>query len=136
MSLTKTKGKTKPKTAELTEAELLAARDALLEIKSEQDKLREKELAIRAYLADLYHTGEEGSKTVEIHGHKLTITRSINRSITKEEVARFQAEHGDLALEVLTFRPEIKVGPYKEHADIVDDYITSKPGPPTVVFKS
>ena len=30
---------------------------------------------------------------------------------------------------------EVKVGEYKKHVDIMDEYITTRPGPPTVAFK-
>lgn len=123
------------KTAELTEQDLLAAKKKLAELKKKQETLREQELEIRTYLADVLHDGEEGGKTITVGDTKLTIQRVLNRSITRDEAERLTNEHPELSLECLSWRPEVKVSGYKEHAEVMDEYITTKPGPPTVSFK-
>jgi hypothetical protein len=122
-------------TATLTEQDLLAAKKKLAEIKKKSEALREQELEIRTYLADVLHDAEEGSKTVTVGEVKLTIQRTLNRSITRDDAERLTAEHPDVSLECLSWRPEVKVSGYKENVNVMDDYITTKPGPPTVTFK-
>ena len=119
----------------LTEQDLLAAKKTLEANKRKQITLRDQELEIRAYIADCLHTGAEGSKTITVGGTKVSITRSISRSITREEAERLKQEHSDLYLECLSFRPEVRVAGYRSHTEILDDYISSKPGPATVEFK-
>lgn len=122
-------------TAQLTEKDLLAAKKALADNKKKQEALREQELEIRTYLADVLHDAEEGSKTITVGSVKLTIQRLLNRSITRDDAERLSHEHPDVALECLSWRPEVKVSGYKENVSIMDDYVTTKPGPPTVTFK-
>jgi hypothetical protein len=122
-------------TAQLTEQDLLEAKKTLLKLKKKQDELREQELEIRTYLADVLHDGEEGSKTITVGEVKLTIQRVLNRSITRDEAERLSTEHPDISLEALSWRPEVKVSGYKEHQAVMDEYITTRPGPPTVTFK-
>lgn len=122
-------------TAQLTEKDLLDAKKKLASLKKKQDELRQQEIDIRTYLADVLHSGEEGSKTVTVGEVKLTITRPLTRSITRDEAERLTNEHPNIALEALSWRPEVKTSGYKEHQSVVDDYITTRPGPPTVLFK-
>lgn len=125
----------KPIIATLSEQELLDARKKLAEIRKKSEALREQELAIRTYIADVLHPAEEGSKTVTVGDVKLIIKRTLNYSITRPDAERLSQEHGDLALEVLSWSPVVKAGGFKEHASVVSEYITVKPGPPTVEFK-
>lgn len=120
--------------APITKATLIEARDTLQSIRQQQEELREEELKIRTFLADKLHTEEEGTKTMTIDGIKVTIGRSINRTISRDEAERMTQEHGDLSLEVIRWKPELKVGEFKKHPEL-EEYITSKPGPPTVEFK-
>ena len=125
----------KRKIAELTEADLINARKKLAAIKKKAETLREEELAIRHFIADVLYPEEDGSKTLKVGNVKLTIKRTLNYSITRDEAERLTQEHGDLALEVLSWSPEVKVRGFKDNVDTVADYITVKAGPPTVVFK-
>jgi hypothetical protein len=122
-------------TAQLTEQDLLNAKKKLAEIKKKSEALREQEIEIRTYLADVLHDGEEGSKTITVGDTKLTIQRTLNRSITRDDAERLSNEYPDIALECLSWRPEVKTSGYKEHVNVMDDYITTRPGPPTVSFK-
>jgi signal transduction histidine kinase len=115
--------------------ELLAAKERLEELKQQQAVAREEELRIREYLARKLHDGVEGSKTITVDGVKCTITRNLTRTIGVEEAEKLSKEHSDLALECLRWKAEVKVGAYKKHTDILDDYIVTKAGPPSVEFK-
>lgn len=121
--------------ATLTEEDLIAARKKLASLKKKQDELRTQELEIRTYLADVLHNAEEGSKTVTVGSVKLTIKRVLNYSISRADAEKLTQENPDLSLEVLSWSPVVKVGGYKEHASEVAEYITVKPGPPSVEFK-
>src|SRR6478736_6460191 len=115
--------KTATKKTKITEEILADARERLQELKALQNTAREEEIAIREYLANALHDGEEGSKTVIVGGIKLSITRLINRSITREDADRLKQENKKLWLECLTFRPEVRVAGYKEHRDELDEFI-------------
>jgi hypothetical protein len=119
----------------ITEQQLIEARKALSKCKKKQEALREEELAIREYIANELFPEDSGSKTVTIGSQKVNIKRVVNYSITRDEAERLAKEQGDLSDEVLSWRPEIKVSGYKKHSDIVDNYITVRPGPPVVEFK-
>lgn len=125
----------KNKKTEITLAILLAARERLFELKTEQAKAREEELVIRQYLADLLHKEVEGSKTITLEGVKVTVTRTLNRTIDAAEVERFCADHPQVSVAVLRWKPELKISEYKKNVDIVDEYIVTRPGIPTVEFK-
>ena len=115
--------------------ELLAAKERLEELKQAQAVAREEELRIREYLARKLHDGVEGSKTITVEGVKCTITRNLTRTIGVDEAEKLSKEHSDLALACLRWKAEIRVGEYKKHTDILDDYIVTKAGPPSVEFK-
>jgi len=123
------------KIATLTEEDLLAAKKKLTEIRKKQEVLRESELAIRTYLADVLHPAEEGSKTVTLGDTKITIKRVLNYSISKVDAEKLSRENPEVALEVLSWSPNVKVSGFKEHSEIVAEYINVKPGPPSVEFK-
>jgi hypothetical protein len=127
--------KTTPKKKVIKRDDLVIARDRLFELKELQNSAREEELKIREYLADNLHTEEEGSKTIDIDGVKVTITRTLNRSIGQAEAEEFCKLHGDLSLDCLRWKPEIKVSGYKKNQAILDEFIVTKPGPPSVAFK-
>ena len=126
--------KAKKEKAPITRDALVQARERLQEISEQSAALREEELQIRAWVADKLHPADEGSKTVTIHDIKVTIGRVLNRTIGRDEAHRLTEEHPEIALEVLTYRPEVKVSGYKAHTDIADEYIVTKPGPPSVKF--
>jgi hypothetical protein len=115
--------------------QLVAARTRLQEISESLEKLREEQLKIRLFVADALHNGEEGSKTITIDGVKVGITRKLNRSISVEDAERLGQEQGDIALAAIRWKPEVVTSAYREHSEILDDYIVTKPGPPEVTFK-
>jgi DNA-directed RNA polymerase subunit L len=115
--------------------DLIAARERLYELKAIQNNARDEELKIREYLANSLHDGEEGSKTFKIDGEAVTITRTLTRTIGQAEAEEFVKLHGDLSLECLRWKPEVKVAGYKAHREILDEYIVTKAGPPSVAFK-
>lgn len=119
----------------LKKKDLIIARDRLFELKEIQNTARDEELKIRTYLADNLHTEEEGSKTIDIDGVKVTITRTLTRSIGQAEAEEFARTHSDLALECLRYKPEVIVKGYKAHREILDEFIVTRPGPPSVAFK-
>ena len=121
--------------ATLTEEDLIAARKKLASNKKKQAALREEELAIREFIADTLFTEEEGFKTITVGSVKLTIKRTLNRSISRADAEKLTKEHPDLSLELLSWKPEVKVSGYREHQEIADEYIVTKPGPATVEFK-
>lgn len=123
----------KPK-ATISESDLQECKKELEEIHASQAELREKELKIREYLADLLHDGLEGSKTLTVVTTKVTVTRILNRTITRDEAARMQEEKPDLYATCLNFRPEVRAGEAKKHPEI-EEYISTRPGPPTIEFK-
>lgn len=125
----------KPVKKALTGPALAEARDRLHELKDIQNTAREEELQIREYLAKHLHDADEGAKTHTIDGIKVTVTRSLRREIGVEEAERLTKEHGELSLQVLRWKPEVRVGEYKKHTGILDEYIVTKPSPPTVEFK-
>jgi hypothetical protein len=127
--------KTLTKKKSIKRNELVAARDRLFELKAIQNNARDEELKIREYLADRLHDGEEGSKTVEIEGVKVTVTRTLSRTIGTAEAEEFVKLHGDLSLECLRWKPEFKVAGYKAHREILDEFVVTKAGPPSVAFK-
>jgi hypothetical protein len=126
---------TKKPTPAIKLNELLAAKARLEELKQQQTVAREEELRIREYLANKLHHGTEGSKTITVDGVKCTITRNLTRTIGVEEAEKLSKDHSDLALGVLRWKAEIRTGEYKKHTDILDDYIVTKAGPPSVEFK-
>lgn len=130
-----TKAKTQPSKVKkpLTAAELMEARDGLHNIKQQIEVLREKELATREWIADRLHDGTEGSKTVTIDGVKVTITRNLNRSISEEEAVRLKQTYPKLWATCLSFKPTVRVGESKKNPEM-EDFIVTRPGPPTVVF--
>jgi hypothetical protein len=137
-TLTKPAAKKSPKkeaAPSITHDELLAARDRLFELKEEQTKARDEELRIREYLARKLHDGVEGSKTVSIEGIKVTITRNLSRTIGVDEAEKLSKEHSDIALACLRWKAEVRVGEYKKHTEILDEYIVTKAGPSSVEFK-
>jgi hypothetical protein len=115
--------------------DLIAARERLYELKAIQNNARDEELKIREFLASNLHDGEEGSKTFKIDGEAVTITRTLSRTIGQAEAEEFVKLHGDLSLECLRWKPEVKVSGYKAHREILDEYIVTKAGPPSVAFK-
>ena len=115
--------------------ELLAAKERLEELKQTQAVAREEELRIREYLARKLHDGVEGSKTITVEGVKCTITRNLTRTIGVDEAEKLSKEHSDLALACLRWKADVRVGEYKKNAEILDDYIVTKAGPPSVEFK-
>jgi hypothetical protein len=119
---------------ELTEQDLLSAKERLADIKAEQDSLRIKELALRNHIADCFHTGVEGSKTVTVGETKLTVKRTLNYSITQSDAERLKQEHPEIATCALSWSPKVKVSGYKDHSDVMNEFITTKPGPPSVDF--
>lgn len=123
------------KVAAPTEADIAASRKRLEAIKRQQDKLRDEELEIREWFASNFHHEEEGSKTLKVGGEKFTVKRTLNRTIGKDEAERLSQEYPDLAVEALRWKPEVVVSVYKENADVLDDYIVTKSGPPSVEFK-
>ena len=125
----------KSQVAILSEEDLLAARKKLTANKAKQEALREEELAIRTYIADVLHPAEDGSKTITVGSVKLTIKRILNYSISRADAEKLSRENPDVALEVLSWRPEVKAGGFKENVEAVSEYITVKPGPPSVEFK-
>lgn len=127
--------KTTPKKKVIKRDDLVIARDRLFELKELQNSAREEELKIREYLADNLHTAEEGSKTFDIDGVKVTITRTLSRTIGQTEAEEFCKQHGDLSLECLRWKPEVKVSGYKVHREILDEFIVTKAGLPSVAFK-
>ena len=119
----------------MTLSEITEARDRLLELKEVQADARDEELRIREYLAKKLHDGVEGSKTVTIEGIKVTVTRNLSRTIDSAEAEKLSKEFPEISLACLRWKAELRVGEYKKHTEILDEYITTKPGPPTVVFK-
>ncbi len=115
--------------------DIIAARDRLFELKEIQNTARDEELKIRTFLADNLHIAEEGSKTIDIDGVKVTITRTLTRTIGQAEAEEFCKHYGDLSLECLRWKPEIKVSGYKKHREILDEYIVTKSGLPSINFK-
>lgn len=130
----KTTTKKKVDTA-LTHDQLVEARDRLFELKEVQAEAREEELRIRVYLADRLFDAEEGSKTFTVEGVKVTVTRSLSRTIGRDEAERFTQEYPKLSLECLRWKAELRVGEYKKNNDIMDGFIVTKAGPPTIEFK-
>ena len=118
-----------------SESDITAARKRIEAIKRQQEKLRDEELQLREWFANNFHDGDEGSKTIKVGGEKFTVKRTLNRTIGKDEAERLSQEHPDLSVEALRWKPEVVTSVYKDHAEILDDYITTKPGPPTVEFK-
>lgn len=115
--------------------ELLAAKERLEELKQAQAVACEEELRIREYLAKKLHDGVEGSKTITVDGVKVTITRNLNRTIDADEAEKLSKEHPSVALECLRWKPDVRVGAYKKNQGVMDEYITTKAGPPSVEFK-
>lgn len=119
----------------IRKSDLEAARDRLFELRRVQNESREEEVVIREWIANTLHTDPEGAKTLNVEGIKLTVTRPLTRTITAEDAERFSQDYPDLSAEVLRWKPEVKVAAYKANAALVDPYITTKPGLPTVEFK-
>lgn len=134
MSLKATAKQAKNK-ASTVEDNVLQAKQRLIELKAVQQEARDEELAIREYLADQFHDGVEGAKTVTVGEVKLTISRTLTRSITKAAAEELCHDLPELSQEVLSWRPEVKVGEYEKNAAVLDKYIVTKAGPPTVEFK-
>jgi len=131
----KTITKTETKRDEKEKAELHAARERYLELTQIEAEASDEKLKIRNYLADKYHDGDEGAKTVNVHGIKFAITRTLRRTITREEADRLRQEHPTEYAMVLRFTPEVRAGEYKKCAEVMDDYIVTKPSPPSIEFK-
>jgi len=119
----------------ITEEDLKEAKKTLHQLKVKQEKLREQELEIRVYLADALHEEEGGSKTIKLGDTKITISRPITYSIDEVNAEKFSKEHGDVALDVLKWKPQVVVGAFKKNLDVASEYIVAKPGPPTVEIK-
>jgi hypothetical protein len=115
--------------------ELTEARDRLFELKKVQNEARDEELRIREYLARKLHDGVEGSKTITVDGIKVTVTRTLSRTIDRDLAEKLSKDHGDIALECLRWKPEVIVSGYRKHTELLDDFIVTKAGPPQVDFK-
>lgn len=118
----------------ITKKALLAAKERLASIKSLTEELRAEELKIRTFIADKLHTEEEGSKTVTIHDIKVTVSRPLTRTITSEDAERLCQDHTELSKEALKWKPNVVVSVFKKHPEL-EEYITTKPGPPVVEFR-
>lgn len=118
----------------ITEAVLKSAREDLQEISEQIAKLEERQLKIRNFIADGLHDGDKGSKTVTVGSVKVTVTRSINFSITTAEAERLVQDHGELSTKVLGWSPRCKTA-IADHPELAE-YYTTKPGPPKIEFKS
>ncbi len=118
----------------ITEAVLKSAREDLQEIASEIAALEAKQLKIRNFIADGLHNGDKGAKTVTVGSLKVTVTRSINLSITSADAERLVQEHGELSTEVLGWSPRCKSA-IEKHPELAE-YYTTKPGPPKIEFKA
>lgn len=123
------------KTQPLSHEELVEARDRLFELRDVQVEARDEELRIRTYLADNLHDGEKGSKTIAVDGIKITIGRPLSYSIDSANAEKFTQENSEAALEVLSWKPTVKVSGFNKFVEIASEYITVRPGPPTVDFK-
>ena len=117
----------------LRKSDLEEARDRLFELKSIQNEAREEEIAIREWIASQLHPEEPGAKTLTHEGIKLTITRPLAYSITADDAERLGRQFPDL--DILRWKPEVKVAEFKKHADEVGEFISIKPGLVTVEFK-
>ncbi len=117
------------------ESDIAAARKRLESLKRSSEKIREEELEIREWFARNFSTKPEGSETIKVGGEKFTIKRNVVRSIGKDEAERLSQEHPDLSVEALRWKPEVVTSVYKENAGVLDDYITTREGPPSVEFK-
>lgn len=126
---------TKTKMKPITKKALLAARVRYLELTQITTAAYAEQLKIRNYLADTYHDGEEGSKTITEGDIKFVVKRTLNRTITREEADRLRDEHPDIYALALRMKPEVRDGEYRKHAEVMDSFITTKPGPPTLEFR-
>lgn len=129
------KNETKTKMKPITKKALLAARDRYLELTQITTAAYAEQLKIRNYLADTYHNEQEGSKTITEADIKFVVKRNLNRTITREEADRLRDEHPDIYAPALRMKPEVRDGEYRKHAEVLDGFITTKPGPPTLEFK-
>lgn len=117
----------------LKKTDLEEARERLFELKRVQNEAREEEIAIREWIANQLHPSDAGAKTVTHDGIKVTITRPLSYSITTEDAERLSRQYPEL--EVLRWKPEVKVGEFKKHESELAEFVTIKPGLVTVEFK-
>jgi len=118
-----------------TQEQLLDAKERLSELRIVQNQAREEEIAIRTWIADSFHNGEEGSKTITVDGLKLAIKRTLNYSITTADADLLHEEDPEAYGELLSFSPRVKTSAFKKLVDRVSKFVNVTAGPPSVDFK-
>ena len=114
---------------------LLEAKDRLSELKTIQIEAREEELQIRTWIADTYHDGEDGAKTITVDGIKIAIKRSLNYSITTADADLLHEEDPEAYADCISFSPRVKTAPFKKLIERVAKFVKVTQAPPSVDFK-
>lgn len=109
----------------------------LSEIAIEKKKLTDRESELRWLLADTYHTGEDGTENIEVHGYEVKVTRKLMLSITKGALEELEEDNPELFKEVTKKETVTKLvtGSAKDKLDDLEDYVTTKQGLPAIKFK-
>lgn len=111
--------------------EAKARYEALTEtIKQAQDEQR----GLRENIAAEYYTQDEGTQNIEVGETKFKISRTTRREITAANAEKLHAQYPEIAEAVVKWKPSVSTTAAKKHADIVSEYITEKPGLPTIKF--
>lgn len=100
-----------------------------------KDTARQKEL--RTKMADIFHTGEDGTVNLELFGHEIKVVRRIGVSIDKDAEDELATDHPELYDEVMPEKVSrsMNVTAAKKHLDDLEDYVTVKQGLPTITIK-
>jgi|TARA_R100000084_G_scaffold106654_1_gene65209 chromosome segregation ATPase len=114
---------------------LLAAKAELAELEDTIKKAQHRQRELRNNIADNYHTGDDGTQNFEVHGHEIKVSRKMNLSITKGNLALLEEEEPELFEEVTKTEVKLHDTSAKKRLDDLGDYVTMKQGLPVVTIK-
>jgi hypothetical protein len=112
----------------MTELEQLGA-----EIETRTKRMKD----LRNRMADVFHSGEDGTQTTEIHGWKVTTVRKMGITLPKEAAEQLASDDEDLYDKVCPEKISraLNASAAKKHLDELEDYVITKQGLPTINFK-
>lgn len=134
MSKSTLPSKSKKDRPKVTKHHLYKARAELEEIQSTMRKLATREHELRNKIADLFHTGEDGTENIEIHGLEVKVRRSLNVSIPKDAKDQLEEDAPELYAKVFVTKESLDSSAAKKLLDDLEDYAVTKQGLPTVTF--
>ena len=92
---------------------------------------------LRNKMANLFHTGESGTQTTELHGYEIKTNRTLNISLPKDAAEQLADDDPDLYDEVYPEKTSRSLNNTvaKKRLDDLEDYVVTKQGLPTITIK-